>query len=97
MRVLFLLIAIVLLTPVVVHACTDYEYAELQNMDKKSFLKEYCEVRKTLRSSPFTSGGCLEIVKKMERVYSQRFNVDRELVKYDCPDERWLHERRMNR
>lgn len=93
MRVLFLLIAIVLLTPVVVHAipCDKYEYAELQSMDKKSFLKEYCRVRYIGGLNgmvgpyrDFTT--CHQTMKQMERVYLQRFKIkDREELVNMCP------------
>lgn len=93
--VLFLLLA--LLFPGLVHAgpCGDYEYAELQDMERAVFLKEYCKVAETTKTYGKLSlyGGkrkdnldfnsCYELMMKMERIYLKRFNIDNRKILVD--------------
>lgn len=88
MRVLIVLVA--LLIPVFAYAgpCGDYEYAELQDMDQKLFLEEYCKVRSTWalhgmlvvtasnRQTNSDFDSCNQTIKKMERIYLKRFKID---------------------
>jgi len=97
MRILIVLVA--LLIPVFAYAgpCGDYEYAELQDMDQESFLKEYCQVRKTgqLYAKLSMLGGkrkdkanfesCYQLLMKMERIYLRRFKIDNvEILRGKC-------------
>lgn len=90
------LLCLLLLVPVIAFAfpCKDYEYAELKDMDKATFEAEYCEIVKTVVEKADTAvkidtnrewkelDSCMEVSKKMERVYKQRFKED--IPK--CPD-----------
>jgi len=89
-KIISIIFLIALLFPFFAYAgpCGDYEYAELQNMDQESFLKEYCKVRKTgklyaelsmfggKRQDKAAFDSCHEVMTKMERIYLKKFKIE---------------------
>lgn len=81
-------------------ACGNFGYAELQDMDQVSFLKEYCKVwdtaptyikvymyapRRDKSLYKDDADSCSDILGLMERVYMKRFGVDsKESMRAEC-------------
>lgn len=87
-KIITIIFSVALLFPVSAYSaapCGDFEYAELQDMDQESFIKEYCAARESGRLSAYAAmssrsrqakadvDSCLSLIKKMERVYMKRF------------------------
>ncbi len=88
--ILFICLSILAHAIAMAGPCGNYEYAELQDMDQPTFIKEYCKVmsdgrvyagvvmgRRT-RQSQADFDSCYELMKKMERIYMKKFKVEDE-------------------
>jgi len=98
-KIIGIIFLLALLFPVSAYAagpCGDFEYAELKDMDQESYVKEYCAARKTgklyaelsmfggRRQDKISFESCHEMLEKMERIYTKRFNVTAEEMRGLC-------------
>jgi hypothetical protein len=100
----FLIVLIALLIPVLAGPvttfagpCGDYEYDQLQDMDRKTLLQEYCKAREISRRYASEAvatnslqakndfNACFQLIEKMERIYLKRFkNENLEELRKRC-------------